>query len=739
MGKTIIVSNRLPVKVSTKDGKFSLNQSEGGLATGLSSVYKSGDTRWVGWPGMPIDGEDNQNEIKDLLSEWKLTPVFLNEEEISEYYEGFSNEILWPIFHYYASTYTNYSESNWEYYQFVNRKFCDKVLEIAEPGDTIWIHDYQLLLLPALIRSDHPDITIGFFLHIPFPSFEMFRLIPWRSELLAGMLGADLVGFHTFDDVRHFLDASVRLMPVTCSSNVLTLDGRMLVAEAFPMGIDNDRYDALTTHPAVKEHISYLKQVNTDKRMILSIDRLDYSKGIRQRLQAFEKLLEQHPEYIGKVILHMIVVPSRDNVPQYRDLKELIDRKVGMINARYRTIDWSPILYFYRSFSINELSALYHHADICMVTPMRDGMNLVSKEYVASRTQETGVLILSEMAGASKELVDALIVNPSNITSMTEAIVQGLTMPEEEQKRRMRLMRQEVAKFNVTHWVKIYMERLYEVKNLQHSMNTRKISSITGQAIKKIYNRTTQRIIFLDYDGTLVEFSPEINSANPDPELYDLLERLGNDPANFIVIVSGRNHRNLEEWFGHMNLNLIAEHGAWQKRNGAWESYPGLDDHWKQDIYPVMETYLDRTPGASIEEKDYSLVWHYRKVEKGLGELRTAELMNNLRYLMNDRGLQLLPGNKVVEIKNVEINKGKAAAAQLHNKNYDFIMALGDDHTDEDIFKALPENSLTVKVGSNISSARFYLKSTSEVRAFLKGLIKPAARTGSIHKNVHLL
>ncbi|MEJ6981292.1 bifunctional alpha,alpha-trehalose-phosphate synthase (UDP-forming)/trehalose-phosphatase [Pedobacter sp. P351] len=725
MSKTIIISNRFPVKVSEKNGDFDLNPAEGGLATGLGSVYKNGDNVWIGWPGLQINGEKNQLIIKDRLSELNLLPVFLSSQEISEFYEGFSNEILWPIFHYYAPTHSDYKQSNWDYYQSVNQKFFEEVIKVAQAGDKIWIHDYQLLLLPGLIRAALPDVSIGFFLHIPFPSFEIFRLIPWRCELIEGMLGADLLGFHTFDDVSHFLDTAVRLLPVACSANELSVDGRIVVAESFPMGIDNEKYASLTTQHNVVREIDKLQEANKGRRMILAIDRLDYSKGILQRLQAFERLLQLHPEYIGNVILHMIVVPSRDNVPQYRELKELIDRKVGEINARNRTIDWVPVHYFYRSFPVETLAALYHNADVCMVTPMRDGMNLVSKEYVASRTQNTGVLILSEMAGASKELVDALIVNPSNITSMADTIFRALTMPEEEQKRRMKLMRQVVAKFNIYHWVKIYMEKLLEVKNQQHSMNTRIISPITEQAIKKVYNKANNRIIFLDYDGTLVEFKPEINSAKPDAELYELLDLLHSDPSNYLVLVSGRDHNTLEEWFGHMDLNLIAEHGAWQKRNGNWESVQGLNDQWKQDIYPVLETYMDRTPGAFIEEKDFSLVWHYRKVEKGLGELRTAELMNNLRYLINDRGLQLLPGNKVVEIKNIEINKGKAALAQLHNKEYDFVMAFGDDHTDEDIFKVIPESSVSIKVGSNISSARFYLRSPVEVRKLLRDLIEP--------------
>jgi trehalose 6-phosphate synthase/phosphatase len=725
MSKTIIVSNRLPVKVSEENGKFNIVTSEGGLATGLGSIYHSGNNVWLGWPGVEITDEKDQQQVKQQLADVNLVPVFLSADDISGYYEGFSNSILWPIFHYYASTYSNYKQADYDCYQLVNKKFLAALLEIAEPGDTIWIHDYQLLLLPGMVRAAQPESTVGFFLHIPFPSFEMFRLIPWRAELIEGILGADLIGFHTFDDASHFISAATRLLPVNASSNVITVDDRPVVVESFPMGIDDEKYASLTKEKAVIDEVEHLKETLKDRRIMLCIDRLDYSKGILQRLQAFELLLDTHPEYKEQVVLHMIVVPSRDSVPQYKELKENIDRKVGDINARYRTIDWSPVHYYYRPFPIETLSALYHTADICLVTPMRDGMNLVSKEYIASRTQETGVLVLSEMAGASKELIDAIIVNPSNIGSMTKAMVQALTMPPLEQARRMRLMRQVVSKFNIHHWVRIFMERMKEVKQMQHAMHSRHITDVTEQAIRKIYNKTSKRIIFLDYDGTLVGFKSEILAASPDQDLYLLLEQLSEDPANHIILVSGRSHENLEEWFGHTNLNMIAEHGAWQKRNGHWESIPGLNDQWKQDIYPVLEMYVDRTPGAFIEEKNFSLVWHYRKVEKGLGELRTTELMNNLRYLINDRGLQLLPGNKVVEIKNMEINKGKATSALLHNKDYDFIMALGDDHTDEDIFKALPDNSLTVKVGSNISAARFYLRNYHEVRALLRSLLQP--------------
>lgn len=728
MPKTIIVSNRLPVKISEIDGKYQLSPSEGGLATGLGSIYKQDENIWIGWPGIEIIDEENKKKVTKQLGKLSLLPVFLSQEEINQYYEGFSNEVLWPVFHYYASTYANYKQTNWDYYRQVNEKFRDMVLQVANPGDTIWVHDYQLLLLPSLIRNELADISIGFFLHIPFPSYEMFRLIPWRAELMRGVLGADLIGFHTFDDVRHFLNAATRILPVTSSANIITEGDRSIVAESFPMGIDEKKYAALPHEPETIKQIELIKDSFKNTKLIISIDRLDYSKGILQRLHAFEYLLEQYPEYHTQITIYMIVVPSRDTVPQYAHLRDQLDKQVGSINAVYRTMEWTPIHYYYRSFPIEMLSALYYSADVCLVTPMRDGMNLVSKEYVASRINNDGVLILSEMAGASKELIDAVIVNPNNTVEVAEAMITAINMPLDEQQKRMQQMRQMVAKFNISHWVKIFMDKLKEVKQLQRSMQTRYLGLSTEQSILNRYAKTHRRIIFLDYDGTLVEFKSNIEQASPDEELYKMLDQLTEDPANRVVLISGRKHENLEEWFGtKSNLDLIAEHGSWfKKKNTSWHKLPGLSSQWKQDIFPILETYVDRTPGTFIEEKTYSLVWHYRKAQKGLGELRAGELLNNLKYLANDKGLQLLPGDKVVEVKNMEINKGKAALTLLDGNDYDFIMAFGDDYTDEDVFKVLPESAITIKIGSNLSAAKFYLRTPGEARRLLKNLTEIA-------------
>lgn len=725
MGKTIVVSNRLPVKIKRTDAGFTFAQSEGGLATGLGSVYQNGTNSWIGWPGLEITEADDREQIRLQLLEKNLLPVFLSQEEINQYYEGFSNEILWPIFHYYASTYANYTLSNWVYYKHVNEKFRDAVLAIAEPGDTIWIHDYQLLLLPALIRAVLPDISIGFFQHIPFPSFELFRLIPWRTELLEGMLGADLIGFHTFEDARHFLSAATRLLPYQSSANILNLADRSVVVESFPMGIDSAKFANLCLDSEVIESIENFKIHFSELKMILSVDRLDYSKGILQRLAAFEMLLETLPEYLGKIVLYMIVVPSRDNVAQYRELRDNIDKKVGNINARFSSMAWSPIHYFYRSVEIKELSMLYQAASICLITPMRDGMNLVSKEFVASRSQNTGVLILSEMAGASKELIDALIVNPSNITDLFRTIDQGLRMDINDQTRRMIAMRQVVFKFTVAHWVKVFMERLSEVKEMQESQKARTLTSLNEQIITRQYLNARKRLLLLDYDGTLVGFKADIDSASPDQELVRLLNSLIADSRNMVVIISGRQHETLETWFGKAGINLIAEHGAWSKLSGEdWQVVSGLSNAWKPDLLPILETYSDRTPGSFIEEKTYSLVWHYRKAESDLGEMRANELVSNLRFLSADKGLQLMPGNKVVEVKNMEINKGKAALNLIERDNFDFIAAIGDDHTDEDMFKILPAGAVSIKVGSNLSNADYFLRNHIEVRMLLSALVQ---------------
>lgn len=717
--KTIIVSNRLPVRLVKEDDQLSFIPSEGGLATGLGSIYKQGDNVWIGWPGAVLESKKQEESTTKELQGQNMAPVFLTDEDIELYYEGFSNETLWPNFHYF-NQYSEFNDDYWESYQQVNRKFADAVLAQANDNDIIWIHDYQLLLLPEMIRTERPDIEIGFFLHIPFPSYESFRLLPWRRELLFGMLGADFIAFHTYDDTRHFLSSVNRLAGIGNNHGIISYQNRQIMADSLPMGIDYDKYAGVAAAPETLEREVRYRTSLGNQKLMLSIDRLDYSKGIPQRLRAFKRFLDENPEYLEKVSLLMVVVPSRDQVGKYKELKDEIELLVGRINGKYGRLSWTPVHYFYRSYPLHALSAFYRMAHVALVTPMRDGMNLVCKEFIASKLDKKGVLILSEMAGASKELSDALLVNPNNEKQLVDAMQEALTMVEVEQIQRMNVMQSTLKRYNIYHWVELFMNRLKHVKSEQQALKTKRLDKATIKTLKSDYAKAKEALIFLDYDGTLTGFHPDPQAAVPNEELYEILEGLTASKNTHLVIISGRDKETLEEWFAKSNIDLIGEHGVWLKKSDApWETLVNLTDKWKADIQEVLEGYVSRTPGSFVEEKDYSLVWHYRKVETGLGELRTRELTSHLKYLATNQNLQVLEGDMVVEIKSSEINKGRAATNWLKRFNPDFVMAIGDDWTDEDTFKAMPEGAYSIKVGSSQSAAKFSVTSVEEVRALL--------------------
>ncbi|MBX0289219.1 bifunctional alpha,alpha-trehalose-phosphate synthase (UDP-forming)/trehalose-phosphatase [Hymenobacter sp. HSC-4F20] len=724
MSRTIIVSNRLPTKVQRTEESLTFQPSEGGLATGLGSIYRQEGNVWVGWPGLFVEEEADEQHIRQELSADSMAPVFLTEAEIHDFYEGFSNSTLWPTFHYFPQ-YATYAQTHWDAYVAVNEKFCRAVLELAGPEDTIWVHDYQLLLLPEMLRKARPECTIGFFLHIPFPSYELIRALPWRTELLRGMLGADLIGFHTFGYMRHFLSSVSQLLGLSSHNGQIETTNRTVLVDAFPMGIDYERYEQAAASEQAQRHEAEYREALRDTRVILSIDRLDYSKGIAERLRAFEVLIQRYPEWREQVSLIMVVVPSRDQVAQYATLKEEIDELVGRINAQYRTISWTPIHYFYRSFPLEELAALYRLAEVALVTPMRDGMNLVSKEFVASKADNRGVLILSERAGAARELSDALIINPTDTGQLAEAMHDALVMPAEEQVHRMGAMRALVRQYNVFAWTKLFMDRLAYSKIKQLTLATEMLTPEVSEQLADDFRAAGQRLLLLDYDGTLMPFHNLPQRAQPDQELQLLLQALTADPQNHVVIISGRDRTTLQNWLGHLPLDFIAEHGVWLRpASEDWQLFQPLNNNWKQDIRPIIEMYVTRTAGSFIEDKEYSLVWHYRRADSELGEVRARELLNHLTFMTSNTELQVMEGNKVIEVKTAGINKGTAAARWLTQYNPTFILALGDDRTDEDTFRALPPEAYTVKVGTGARSlARYHLRSPTEVRNLLRSLL----------------
>jgi len=733
MSKLIIVSNKLPLEVVKEDGVVKLNEKEVRVPNKLNTYFSMKDCLWVGWPGeesIELSMDEKDSIYTDFQKEL-CHPIELTEDEIKNYHYGFCNATLWPLFHYF----TQHSEFNieyWEYYQRVNRKFAEKILEIAQPNDTIWIQDYQLLLLPKLLRDAQPELTIGFFLHIPFPSYEILRILPWRKEIVEGMLGSDLVGFHTFDYERHFMSSVRRLLGYDNILNTVKLDERVVKFDNFPMGID---YSYFHSYAKSLEEKADLPEDSLRKkftqgvlgngiRLILSIDRLDYAKGIPQRLEAYEQFLNRYPQYIEKVCLALFVIPSREVLAEYQTLKKTVDEMVGRINGQLGTAGWMPIWYFYRGVSLGEKIELYSVSDIALISPLRDGMNLIAKEYIASRVDGTGVLILSEMTGVSKEMSEALQVNPSNIHEVSESIREALEMPVKEQKQRNKVMQERLKVYNEEKWANDILNALKDVKQLQEKNLTRKISPKVTELIKQKYNQSKKRIIFLDYDGTLTGFHKDPQQAIPNEELYSILRALVADEKNRVVIISGRDKETLGEWFSDFNgITFIAEHGVWVKPpKGEWGMLEPIDKNWMDMIRPLINFYVDRTPRSLLEEKNYSLVWHYRNADPDLGEIRAWELKDELRDLVSNLNLEIMDGDKVIEIKNSGINKGRAAGQQLAQDDFDFIMALGDDWTDEFTFSAMPDDAFTIKVGTKNTKANYYIDSVESVRKLLAQL-----------------
>jgi trehalose 6-phosphate synthase/phosphatase len=735
MNKTIIVSNRLPLQVSIENNKIEVKPSVGGLATGLKSVHKDGNGVWIGWSGIIEDELTPEMEAKvsKAVTKEQCVSVNLTQRDLDHYYYGFSNRTLWPLFHYFIE-YTEYESESWEVYKSVNQKFADKVLEHIEDGDNVWVQDYQLLLVPAMIKAKKPDISIGFFNHIPFPSYEIFRTFPKRKELLEGMLGADLIGFHTYDYERHFLSSVKRILSLDVNFNKVTYDNRIIRVDSFPMGIDYEKFEqAALHHDKTKDEEKSEIQKRLDQhlatedgiKMILSIDRMDYTKGIPNRIKAFEYFLRKYPQFQEKIRLIMLAVPSRSQVPQYQRLKQETDELVGRINGEFSTVSWTPIWYFYRTLPFENLIDLYTSSDVALITPVRDGMNLVAKEYVATRTRQDGVLVLSEMTGASIEMNEALLINPFNFEEIADSIKQALEMPKKEQKQRMQALQKRVSRYGVKKWANEFMNSLQQVSKVYNIIEAEKVDEQIQAQLQLSLKSKANKIMFLDYDGTLVSFTNNPQDAKPDKELYSILEKLYQVEGLKLVIISGRDKKTLNKWFGHTPYTLVSDHGVSMRIEGEeWKTTERLKTDWMEDILPVLETFVDRTPGTLVEKKKYSLAWHYRNTDVELAEKRLVEIKTVLTSFISNTDLTLLEGNKVIEIKSSKVNKGRACSNLLNLFPSEHIFALGDDWTDEYMFEELPEHAETIKVGVQKTEAKYYVKSVEQVRSLLKTLVE---------------
>jgi trehalose 6-phosphate synthase/phosphatase len=718
MPRLLIVSNRLPVTVRTTESGVAVERSAGGLATGMKGPHERMGGLWIGWPG-DLEGLDPERrvDVERRLADLRLVPVPLSAEEIARYYEHYSNGALWPLFHYFADR-VPLQIRDFDAYERVNARFAEAVAERYEPGDLVWVHDYQLMLVPQMLRERIPEARIGFFLHIPFPSSEIFRVLPRRERLVEGLLGADLVGFHTAAYLRHFASSVLRLTSAPAEVDRIRWRHGEVRLGVFPMGIDAEQFSQRAESPEVMDLVR--EHTREPTQLLVGIDRLDYTKGIPRRLLAFEAMLQRHPELHGKVRLVQVAVPSRERVEAYREFREEVDALVGRIHGEFATAGWSPIHYLYRGLAQSQIVALYRAADAVLVTPLRDGMNLVAKEFIASRPDGDGVLVLSEFAGAASELSEALRVNPYDIDGTAETLHRALTMPEGERRTRMAVLRDRVMQHDVHRWARAFIGRLEHARSAGSSLGPSSAASIAA-ALERA--RAAQRLVLLlDYDGTLVPFAPSPELAAPDEALLLLLRRLAARPGTEVHIVSGRKRVTLERWFGALPVGLHAEHGLWDRLPGAaWSGLEVHDLRWREPALEILRDFTDRTPGALIEEKTAGFAWHHRAADPEYGAAQARELAVHLSALLTNSPVELLQGEMVVELRPHGVHKGRAVRAALERGPADALaFAAGDDRTDEDLFAALPQGSVSVHVGPSESRAALRVADPAAMRAVLE-------------------
>jgi trehalose 6-phosphate synthase/phosphatase len=720
--RLLIVSNRLAVAAQFVEGGVQLTPAAGGLATGLRRWHEDSGGIWIGWPGEVVRATDTRiAHLDEQLRGRGMVPVYLSHDIVERYYHGFSNRVLWPLFHYLIDR-VPVDATGWDAYRQANEMFADVVAREYRPNDTIWVHDYQLMLLPALLRRRLPQARIGFFLHIPFPSSEVFRTLPWRHEVLTGLLGADLVGFHTFAYMRHFLGSLLHIDGVEAEIDRVRVGGRTVTVGVFPMGIDAAGYGELARDPDVITQAEAIRREAGGRRILLGIDRLDYTKGIPRRLQAVERLLSRHPGLCESIRFIQVAVPSRGEVDSYQKFKRQVEETVGRINGMRGTLRSTPVHYVQRSLSLRELVALYRAADVMLVTPLRDGMNLVAKEFVASRTDEDGVLILSEFAGAAAELDRAMVVNPYDIDGVADAILRALSMPAAERGARMKALRRRVIEHDVHAWAGGFLKRLETIRPGTAAVMPPRPERSLETALTDALRAPMLRLL-LDYDGTLVPLARAPELASPDDDLLRLLERLSQVPGMEVELVSGRPREALEAWFGCLPIPLWAEHGFWYRSlpGEPWEPAARVRADWMKRIMPILEQFTVSTPGSRIELKTAAIAWHFRGAEREFGARQAHELRMLLGDALSNQPLEVLEGRKVVEVRIRGI--GKAVVAR-EGRPPGVTIAFGDDRTDEELFRALPRSSITVAVGQPLAAARYRVDGPQVVRQILRMVIE---------------
>lgn len=712
MSKLIMVSNRLPVKIQP-DG--TTVRTAGGLASALEGAALDCEQIWVGWPGGALEDFHDIDGIRADMIRHDMFPVFLSQADLDGYYEGYANSTLWPLLHYMVER-AKFSKDWWQAYQRVNRKFAEAILEVAQPGDQVWVHDYHLFLVPTMLRSlGAENLRVGFFLHTPFCSSEIFRALPNRTELLDGVLGADMIGFHTYSYLRHFRSSLLRVLGREAEMDGLRHDGREVKMGVYPIGHNHVGFDKVMNDPGFPAILLRHRKALASKRMVLNVERLDYTKGLPQKLGAMRRFLELHPDKVEEVLFVLIAVPSRQGVGEYDELTEDVQREVGAINGEFGTVGHSPIQFLHRGFPMADLAAFYATAEVCMVSPLRDGMNLVAKEFLdcqrPEHTQVPGILILSEFAGAANELAQAIHVNPYDVDEVAHAINRALEMPIEERSRRIEAMQPRIRKQDSGIWAARFLKELNEVPDPEDhvvGLDMRPLATTIIDGVKAGKHVG----LFLDYDGTLRDFVDVPDQAVPDKELPKLVRDLAAQHGISLAIISGRSPDFLEKHLGGLGATLVGEHGyRWlDGGEGEWELLnPYVNTDWKESILEHLEQASLMTPGTHVEEKQSSIVWHYRKADPEFGEWRAKDLLEEVTSMAANLPVTVHHGQKIVEVSSLQISKGEAVDFLIDRWKCDMTLVAGDDQTDETMIGLHPDGVefYAVKVGKGNTRAQY--------------------------------
>ena len=714
----VVVSNRLPVDYQAGEGgETTWRSSPGGLVTALEPVMRSTEGAWVGWAGV-ADREFDPFEHNGI----SIIPVPLSEQELADYYEGFANDTIWPLYHDVIAPPTFHREW-WDAYVRVNRRFAEAAARAAAEGAVVWVQDYQLQLVPRMLRESRPDLVIGFFNHIPFPAYGIYSQLPWRRQVIDGLLGADVVGFQRSTDASNFARAVRRLFGYTTKGTVIEVpaeDGevRRVVARHFPISIDAAGFEEIARRPEVQERARQIRaELGNPATIMLGVDRLDYTKGIRHRIKAFGELLHEGRLSVEDATLVQVASPSRERVETYRQLRDEIELQVGRLNGDYSTLGHQAVAYLHHGYPREEMVALYLAADVMLVTALRDGMNLVAKEYVACRFDGDGVLLLSEFTGASDELRQAILVNPHDIEGLKDAIIEATQMPKRERARRMRALRKRVRDNDVANWSATFLKTLTGVGKITPGIPDPLQAAIVALA------GTERLLVALDFDGTLAPLVDRPEDARATERARAAIERLASDEETRVAIVSGRALASLSEVANPSAGTLLSgSHGVELQLDAGGVQVDLRDNELAklERLSQIVEQVASSAPGAWIEHKPAGLALHTRRLSTADG----AALQQDARTHVETElvGITVRTGKAVLEFAVRESDKGESLTRLRQHVGATAVLYIGDDVTDEDAFATLDSDDVGVKVGQGKSLAAHRVRSPDDVAELLERL-----------------